>query len=71
VSLFEVMDRIIINNMTDEAKVSGLIHAHERIEEISRLNTHLTLQNERIEEKVLMLLDDIDVLNSVIKEQVI
>ena len=43
----------------------------DKIEKLSRANTLLTLQNEALEGQVLLLMDDIDVLNSVIKEQVI
>ena len=41
---------------------------NERIETISRANTLLTLQNEQLNERVRMMLEDIDVLNSIIKE---
>lgn len=53
----------------DKAIADSVVDAMDAsIETISRLNTALTLQNERLEEKVLMLMEDIDVLNSIVKE---
>jgi hypothetical protein len=39
------------------------------IEELARANTLLTLQNEKLKANVLLLMNDIDVLNSIIKEK--
>jgi len=49
----------------------NVIELEQRIEEISRANTLLTLQNEELEKNLVLLMNDIDVLNSIIKVQVI
>jgi len=47
----------------------NVIELEQRVEELARANTLLTLKNEELAKELALLLDDINVLNGMIEEQ--